>query len=346
MWKTNTVSSVSTEGATLKEKTIKETVITPGTLKLRDEQTVYYQPEKGEIAEVFVKEGDSVKKGTKLLRYENKQLELDKKQNELQLKSLYLDMDNMKEKHQEIDKQVKEDKENEMLKDEHDQVELQIQQTNIELEQTLLQKDNIDQQMNELIVKSDIEGTVVTINEQTAPGSESLQQMPLMQIGSLDNLAVEGLISEYDTLKIKEGQPVELTSDAVADKSWKGKVGFISYLPKESENMVADGTSGVEYPVEVIVEDKQIDLKPGFQMLIEIEIDKKKAQTLPIAAVKQDGDVNYVYVIDNGISERREVEVGMVSGEEIEIKDGLKKKEKVVADPSDTLKDGMEVTLE
>jgi len=71
--------------------------MTPGTLKLASEQTVYYAPENGEIAEVLVEEGEDIKKGTPLLRYENKQLELEEKQNDLQLQSSQLQLNNLRE---------------------------------------------------------------------------------------------------------------------------------------------------------------------------------------------------------------------------------------------------------
>src|SRR5690625_1697463 len=83
VWKNTNTTSVKVETASLKEEVMQETVMTPGTLKLEKEQYIYYEPEKGEIAEILVEEGDQVKKGDELLRYENKQLDLEKEQNDL-----------------------------------------------------------------------------------------------------------------------------------------------------------------------------------------------------------------------------------------------------------------------
>ncbi|HEX6593422.1 MAG TPA: efflux RND transporter periplasmic adaptor subunit [Bacillota bacterium] len=346
VWKQTAAGSVTVDTTTIKEKEIKETVMTPGTLKLANQQTIYFQPERGEIAEFFVKEGDSVKKGTKLFRYENNELTLEKKQNELQIKLLDLELDSVRKKQKNIDVQMKKNKDDEFLQEEYDQIKLQEKQLTIEREQADIQKEMINQQMNDLVVTSDIKGTVITLNKDVSPSSDSFEQQPLMRIGSLNKLVIEGLISEYDTLKIKEGQSVTVTSDALPDQSWAGTVNFISYVQEDEEAMEVSGgeSSGVQYPIEVVVED-DLDIKPGFQMVLEIKIEQYEADVIPLTAIEQDGDDNFVYVIEDGVAKRTEVDVGTISDEDIEIKDGLTKQDKVIVNPSDHISDGMEVNV-
>src|SRR5699024_73414 len=82
-----TSTKVAVKTASLKEASMQETIMTPGVLKMNDEQYVYYQADKGEIDEIEVKAGDAVEKGDNLLVYENKQLDLDKKQNQLDIEN-------------------------------------------------------------------------------------------------------------------------------------------------------------------------------------------------------------------------------------------------------------------
>ncbi|MGM8212174.1 efflux RND transporter periplasmic adaptor subunit [Virgibacillus sp. W0430] len=340
VWQGQAGSSVKVETSQLEKETMKETVMVPGTLKLNKEQNIYYEAEKGEIAEVFVEEGDTVEKGTEIVRYENKQLELEKKQNDLQLRSSSLEINNLRKKHKEIDKQLERDKDNEMLQEEHDQIKLQQQQATIELERIQLQKEAIEQQMAALVVTSDIAGKVVSVDEEATASTEQMQRKPLVRIGSLNDLIVEGTISEYDTLKIKEGQNVILTSDAVPDEEWSGKVSLVADLPDQSGEM-QDSTSGVQYSIIVTVED-DIHLKPGFQMLIEIETSKQETTTLPLQAVQQEEDTNFVYVVENNRAVKKEVKIGSVTTERIEIKDGLEEDDHVIVNPAD-ITAGMEV---
>lgn len=347
IWVNADESNLTVEVTTLKEEEITDKVLTQGTLKLAEEQTVYYSPEKGEIAEILVNEGDDIERGKALLTYKNDQLTLEQRQNELEQQSGILQSNSLREQHKEIDKQIEEDKENKMLQEEHDQIKLQQQQANIELEQLKLQKETINQQIADLKVVSDITGKVVEVNEQAAFTSNQMEQQPLIRIGSLDQLIVEGSVSEYDALNIKDGQTVTLTSDAIPDESWTGTVSHISYLPNDTGEMgMDDGTTGVQYPVTVTVDDKDIGLKPGFQMTMEIKTDEHKANTLPITAVQQEEDDNYVYVVVEGKAERREVKVGTASLKTIEISDGITVKDQVIIDPAENIKDGMDVSVQ
>ncbi|WP_340084641.1 biotin/lipoyl-binding protein [Siminovitchia sp. FSL H7-0308] len=79
---------------------MQKTVVTPGTLKLESEQYIYDQPEKGEVKEIFVKPGDKLKKGDKLLEYNNQQVKLEKRQHQLQINSIYLELGQIKKQHE------------------------------------------------------------------------------------------------------------------------------------------------------------------------------------------------------------------------------------------------------
>src|SRR5690625_2223197 len=191
IWKNTKTTYVKVETTTIEEVEMQDTVMTPGTLQLQKEQYIYYQPEKGEVAEILVKEGDQVKKGDELLRYENKQLELEKEQNELQLRSLYLEIDDIKKQHNKLDKELEKDKD--MLQEEHDQIWLQQQMRNIDLEQALLQKETIEEDLENLTVYADVDGTILSLDEQ-AVSQGQMNEQSIIRIGSLHNVIVEGTI--------------------------------------------------------------------------------------------------------------------------------------------------------
>lgn len=344
IWKNQATPNEKVEIATLEEDTMKETVMTPGVLKLDKEQYVFAQPEKGEIAEIVVEAGDKVSTGDDLIRYENKQLNLEKEQNDLQIRSSYLELDSIKKQHRDIDKLVEKDKDNEMLQEEHDQIKLQQQMANIELERLQLQKKSIEAELANLTVTAEVDGTILTVNEKAASESQVAEQS-IIRIGSLSDVIVEGTISEYDTLNIAVDQQVILTSDAVPEEEWKGKVSFIADLPEESNGMGLDsGDTSVLYPIQVTVEE-DIKLKPGFKMLIEIVTDEEKVNTLPINAVQQEDEVNYVFIVEAGKAKRVEIEIGSVDSEKMEVKDGVTKDDKVIINPSDNISSGTEVTV-
>lgn len=341
VWKNIEKKNVTLDITTLKKEKISETVLTPGTLKLANEQTVYYAPEKGKIAEFLVTEGADVTIGTPLLRYENKQLDLEKKQTELQLQSSKLQLSSLLTQKKDLNAQLENDKENKMLQTELEQVKLQEKQANLEIEQVQLQKQSVEQQIADLIVKSELDGKVLSLYQDTALSKGGMETQPLMQIGTLDQLIVEGAISEYDTLKIQVGQAVMLRSDTKPEESWQGKVSFIAYLPKEVSAL--EGDVGVQYPIKVAVEDTSIPLKPGFQMIMEVVLDERTANTLPLTSVKQEKDKDYVYTVVDGKAKKQKVKVGHAADETIEILEGLNEKDIVIVDPPKNIKNGMDV---
>lgn len=337
-------ADLKVETTTLSKEVMTETVMIPGTLQLNKEQNVYYEMEKGEIAEILVEEGDEVEKGAELLRYENKQLNLEKRQNDLQIRSASLQLENLRKQHRKIDKELEKDKENELLQEEHDQIYLQEQMAVIDLEQSQIQTEVINEQMSNLTVKSKVDGTVLTVNEDAT--TEVMGEQPIIKIGSLNDYVVKGTISEYDALNVSVGQKAVLTSDAVPDKEWEGEVSFIGELPEDAGMPGLEQTdSTVLYPITITLDEK-LNLKPGFKMLIEVISSEEEVDTLPIEAVEQEDDANYVYIVENGRAKRVEVKVGAVDPTKIEIVEGVEKDDEVIKNLPDNISDGAEVTVE
>lgn len=376
----NVWRGVSADGATvevtrLKEQEMAENIMIPGTLKLKNEQTVYVSPEKGEVQEITVKEGDKVKKGDVLLRYTNESLQLEKEQNALNIELGYMRINSVKNRLDRLDKkerdlaeQVGEEEASTQIEEERDQLKTEERSANIELKQSILQKESIEKQLRELKETSDVDGTVLEVDKEAVHASGSLgpqgELQPVIRIAALDELMVEGVISEYDTLKVEEGQPVTLRSDVVPDEAWEGTVTHIGFLPRESAADLGGETEAVQYAIEVAVESEDVGLKPGFQLIMEIETEKKTVPTLPLEAiVSQDSttidvgldtgsteetkdEENIVFVVKDGKVEARPVKVGTISENRVEILDGLDADEEVVAQPPDHLKDGMDVTVQ
>lgn len=73
-----------------------------------------------------------------------------------------------------------------------------------------------------------------------------------------------------------------------------------------------------------------------------IETDKRKADTLPSSAVKKDGDEHWVFTVKDGKAKRVKVKVGETANQLTEIK-GLSKDDKVILNPADGLTDGTDV---
>ncbi|UQZ45853.1 efflux RND transporter periplasmic adaptor subunit [Bacillus sp. PK3-037] len=339
------------ETGSLEEKKISSTVMVPGTLKFSNEQYVFYEADKGTLNDIKVKEGDKVKKGTPLVTYTNEQLSLEKEQNQLTSESNRLQIDQIQQKLQALDSKEKEltkqlgKKEAEKQVDsERTELEMQEKTAQIELKQTELQRQSLANQVSDLQVKSEIEGTVISVNQEAASKKSDIQE-PVIHIGNPKDLVVSGKLSEYDTLKVKKGQKVTLTSDVIQDKTWKGTVSAVGLVPDQQDNAAAAaGTDqAVQYPLQVKIKGDLPEGKPGFKFIMNIETDKRKTNTLPSKAVKKEDDQYYVYTVKDGKAKRVDVKIGEVTDDVTEIKEGISKDDQVILNPADDLADGTEV---
>ncbi|AFI28108.1 MULTISPECIES: efflux RND transporter periplasmic adaptor subunit [Bacillus] len=334
----------------LEEKEISSKVMVPGTLKFSNEQYVFYEADKGTLEDIKVKEGDKVKKGTTLVTYTNEQLSLEKEQNQLTAESNQLQIEQTQEKIKALDnkekdlaKQVGKKEAEKQIESERTELQMQKKTAEIELKQTELQRQSLANRVSDLEVKSEIEGTVISVNQEAASKKSDIQE-PVIHIGNPKDLVVSGKLSEYDTLKVKKGQKVTLTSDVIQDKSWKGTVSAVGLVPDQQESAAAQGTEqAVQYPLQVKIKGKLPEGKPGFKFIMNIETDKRKANTLPSKAVKKEDDQYYVYTAKDGKAKRVDVKIGEVTDDLTEIKEGLSQDDQVILNPSDQVTDGMEV---
>ncbi|BEV37927.1 efflux RND transporter periplasmic adaptor subunit [Bacillus stercoris] len=334
----------------LEENEISSKVMVPGTLKFSNEQYVFYEADKGTLEDIKVKEGDKVKKGTTLVTYTNEQLSLEKEQNQLTAESNQLQIEQTQEKIKALDnkekdlaKQVGKKEAEKQIESERTELQMQKKTAEIELKQTELQRQSLANRVSDLEVKSEIEGTVISVNQEAASKKSDIQE-PVIHIGNPKDLVVSGKLSEYDTLKVKKGQKVTLTSDVIQDKSWKGTVSAVGLVPDQQESAAAQGTEqAVQYPLQVKIKGKLPEGKPGFKFIMNIETDKRKANTLPSKAVKKEDDQYYVYTAKDGKAKRVDVKIGEVTDDLTEIKEGLSQDDQVILNPSDQVTDGMEV---
>jgi HlyD family secretion protein len=335
----------------ISQEEISSLLMIPGTVRLPEEQIVYVTPDKGEVKKLLVKEGQTVKKGSVLAKLENPQLELEIEQNKLSVESANLKIGQidkkitqLEDKEKTLIDQVGKKEAKKQLEPEYDQLEMEKELANIELKQTELQNDLISKRQDELEIKSTIAGIVLAAKMPESSSVETANE-PILHIGKLEGITAMGLLSEYDTLKVSDGQKVILRSDALPGKEWQGEITKTALLPEQNQATLQGGTEAVQYPVTVKISGDTKMLKPGFQVIMEIETDKKTAMVLTLDALFDDGDKPYVYLVNDGKVRKQFVKTGITSGKKIEILEGVSKGDQVVVNGPENIKDGLEVTV-
>jgi HlyD family secretion protein len=174
------------------------------------------------------------------------------------------------------------------------------------------------------------DGIVSAVN--IVPGSSVTATVPAVSLVDRDPLHVELKLSENDVAKVKLGQSVTLTIDAL--KGWQA-TGTVSYIAPAAET-----TNGVvTYPVRVDVADTDARVKVGMTANLSImTATKDNVLLVPNSALLPKGAGRVVQIPGangRGITEV-EVQTGLTDGTYTEIVSGLTAGQTIIATPVNT----------
>ena len=164
----------------------------------------------------------------------------------------------------------------------------------------------------------------------------------LVQVADLEKMQVHAFVDEPEIGKLRVGQKITLTWDAIPGRTWTGEV---SHVPT---TVVPRGTRSVG---EVVCNVDNADLKllPNTNVTVNVIIaEQQNALTVSREAVVQDGDKHYVYVVENGHLKKTEVDTSLSSPTRIEVTKGLQDNQLVALGSlsSQPLADGAAVRVE
>jgi multidrug efflux pump subunit AcrA (membrane-fusion protein) len=131
-------------------------------------------------------------------------------------------------------------------------------------------------------------------------------------------MQAEITVSEVDVPKVSVGQKAAITFDAIARKSFGGKVKSI--LPN------ATTSSGVvNYTVYIKLNSVDEALRTGMTATVDIATQSvNDALAVPSSAVRTEGSTKYVLVVDgSGATQRKDVKVGVSDDTYTQILSGI-----------------------
>ena len=228
---------------------------------------------------------------------------------------------------------------NVVLKEETDKINYEKQKNQIKL--TELDLEDYRQQLADLTESavSPLDGTITSIN--VAQGKSVDTSTVLLTIANFNDLIVTSNISEYDIPKLQIGQPVVMTSDGMDNVRYTGMVSKIS--DSASTQNASSGTETV-VPVEITFNEPVTDLKPGFNLELEVTVaNNPKAITVPITALQKDeytGGYSVFVIGDDRIIKKMPVTKGITNDMVVEITTGISEGDSVVTNPTADMRDG------
>ncbi|WP_160675504.1 HlyD family efflux transporter periplasmic adaptor subunit [Clostridium sp. C8-1-8] len=362
---------VSVKTASVSTGDIQSYLSTTATIKSKNSKDYY--PVQGKVKKVNVKVGDAVKKGQVLVEFDITDPNTSVKQaqlgydNALLTKQMQIDANNdAKNTMADLDKQIadlnnqiNDAKKNPQAAANLVSYQTQLSQTqakrdaakipysdeqlkqadnNIALQKLTLDtaKDNLSKTQSTIV--ADFDGVVTALN--VAEGAAAtMSAQPAVTVQDVDNLKAVMSVGKFDAAKIQLGQDAVIKS---GDKKLKGKVSYIGPAAKTTTS--ATGTEST-LPVEIDIADKPEGLKIDFDTDVDVLLGQAtNVVKVPAESLRTDkNDRNYLYVLSGGKAVEKEVKLGLQSDMEAQVTEGLSNGDKVILNPSSSVKNGVTV---
>ena len=267
----------------------------------------------GRITKINVEIGDFVKEGQVLAEIDKAQL----LQAQLQLQNQEVELQRLKSLYEEGG----------LSQSDYDAIQLQYN----------VLKTQVDNLLENTTLRSPINGVVSARNYDV--GDMYAMSMPIFTVEQIVPVKLLIGVSETDYSKVKKGDSVTVTADAIPGKTFYGKINRI-YPTVDPATRT--------FTVEVKIDNSYRTLRPGMFARATVNFGSNNNVVIPdVAVVKQQGSgERFVYVLneDNTVTYKKVV-LGRRMGAEYEVLEGLQDGDKIVIGGQIRLKDGVKVIV-
>src|SRR5277367_4672439 len=133
----------------------------------------------------------------------------------------------------------------------------------------------------------------VRIGENVVPGIQNAEGSFLMTISDMSIVTAEVKVDETDITNVRQGNPADVTIDAIPGKIFKGhvtQVGELAILRSSGQAATTQATANTQeardFKVVVTIDNPPADLRPGLSASAKIQTELKKGiLTIPIQAL-------------------------------------------------------------
>lgn len=188
---------------------------------------------------------------------------------------------------------------------------------------------NAEESLRNSAITSPIGGVVanrnVTVGQVLSPG------VPLLTVADISSVYVVVNVEQENISLIKPGMRAGVTVDAYPGQTFTGVVDIINPVASKSARV---------FETKIKISNKERLLKPGMFAKVEIKTGgDKEVVAVPRDALTDKEGLYFVFVAGEGKAERRQVEIGQMIDQQVEIKSGLNPGQRIIVTNVNKLKD-------
>lgn len=301
----------------------------------------------GKIEHLHVKVGQEVKKGDLIAEIDSttQQNEVDINKSRLdsyqaQLAAAKVSLDVAEKQYKRMQKLKKgnaaseEDLENAL--DTYETAKSRVVELESSIKETEISLSTAETNLGYTKITAPLDGTVVSVPVKEGQTINAAMNTPtIVQVANLDNMEIVIEISEGDIGNIRPGVKVTYSILADLNKIYETTLQSIdpglTLLTNGEYTEVVDSSEAIYYYGRLIVPNEDGILRIGMttQNVIYVE-SAENVLTVPVVAVKEAGDKEYVEVLTKKGVERRDITTGVSDGLNVEVKGGVSEGEKVI----------------
>jgi len=183
------------------------------------------------------------------------------------------------------------------------------------------------------LVRSTITGTIldvpIKVGNSVIQSNNFNDGTTIATVANMSDMLFVGKLDETEVGKIKVGMPMNITIGALQDQKLTAKLEYVSPKGKEESGAIMfEMKAAVKVPANVFI-------RAGYSANAEIVFSKvENVVTVPESCVEFGGDTAFVYVLTKKEPQtfvKKQVKIGLSDGIKIEVKSGLKVKDKIRA---------------
>lgn len=348
-------------------KLIKSSILASGTLAFR-EQVQLRSEVIGQVIEVHVEEADKVIKGDPVITLDPKtyQAQVDQAEARVRMAQIAIERQRLLIKNltDRFERQKKMFAKNLVDEDSYEALESELSLAHVDqrsLEESLLQARAALDQSEDLLSKtritSPIDGVVIQVDikvgETVIAGTTNIPGSTMMVIADPSETLTEVQVDEADIAQVREGQNADIFTAAYPDTPLAGTIQSIATVARAKP-----GQQSLSFLVKILLDEQDtMSIRPGMSVRADIYTESsEETLAVPVQAVRYEEELDeeakgkdeqaFVFVMEDGKAVRKDVETGISSDSDQEIRDGLKEGEIVVSGPFRVLRhlqDGEEI---
>lgn len=183
------------------------------------------------------------------------------------------------------------------------------------------------------LVRSTITGTIldvpIKVGNSVIQSNNFNDGTTIATVANMSDMLFVGKLDETEVGKIKVGMPMDITIGALQDQKLSAILEYVSPKGKEESGAIMfEMKAAVKVPSNVFI-------RAGYSANAEIVFSKSdNVLTVPESCIEFGGDTAFVYVLtkkDPQTFVKKQVKIGLSDGIKIEVKSGLKAKDKIRA---------------